>query len=609
MHTPYRYATLTEVETLLNKEEVLGFDVETAIKQGKYSKICLAQFYQTGMDEVLIVKYPDPIQLLLLVDQFKWVAHNAHYEITTMQRQTSTRWIPKTFEDSFLLARLHYYDKERFTLDQCMSYALGFCPYEKQNLDKSVMQKSNYDVPVLSDAQCRYAACDVYHLIELYDKVKASEDETSYQLDMSFLRACLDFQNNGMPVQEDRLMLKLESNLEEIAEYDLGINVNSYIQVRKKLDSTKSDASALMRMWLEDGNEVANQINTVRKLIKQNSFIEKFDSIEGRIYGTFKPSARSGRSTSDDQNLQQIPRKLKGVFGTKPGRVLVYADYAQIELRTICAITSCQKMAELFREGKDLHNYTRDFIFGSADALYEAGVATARERRGDNVTQEELDEIRHGAEITARRYRQISKTCNFNFLYGGGVPVFLGILMMQAEILMGESEGFRVRKKWRKLWKEIFGWQQKGISEWQSGKTGSTALGRKYKAKMMTDYLNIENQGTAAEVAKLAQHRLEPKLKALREKWKGCEILQCNFVHDSWIIECDDNPEQYKDVSYALADAMQGAWFEVAALLRITDLPMPVNVAVGTNWGDIENDDVPNIWDFELEGMTHYANV
>jgi len=283
MHTPYRYSTLEEVESILDKSAVLGFDVETAIKQGKYSKICLAQFYQTGMQEVLIVKHPDPFQLMLLVMKFHWIAHNAHYEVTTIQRQTSTRWIPPRFDDTFLLARLHYYDKERYTLDQCMSYALGFCPYEKQNLVKSVLQKSNYDVPVLSDEQCRYASCDVYHLVELYDRVKCAEEETSYQLDMSFLRACLDFQNNGMPVQEDKLMLKLESNLEEIATYDLGINVNSYVQVRKKLDTTKSDASALMQMWLEDGNETANQISTVRKLLKQNSFLEKFDSIGGRI--------------------------------------------------------------------------------------------------------------------------------------------------------------------------------------------------------------------------------------------------------------------------------------------------------------------------------------
>lgn len=607
-HTPYTIiSSLDEALALLDTSKPLAVDFETAIKAGKYSKICSVQFYQDGLLDALIVRYPDPFTLMVNLNKFHILAHNIHYEVTTLQRQTKTRWVPPSMDCTFLLARLHYFREEKFSLDMTYKYALGHCPYAVQGIDKSILQKSNYDVPILSDVQCRYAACDVYHMIELYEKVKAVKDEMSYVLDMSFLRSCLDFQNNGMPVQEDRLLLTYESNLEELASKDLGINVNSYKQVRELLDCDKSAEIDLLRLGIEKGDTRALDIVDQRKLLKQNSFLTKFESDEGRIYGTFKPSARSGRCTSDDQNLQQIPRKLKKVFGTSEGRVLVYADYAQIELRNICAITGCLKMAELFRNGIDLHNYTRDFIFGTLEDLVNAALEKAHARRG-LVTAEEIEEIEQGCAIVHKRNRQITKTCNFNFLYGGGVSVFVSILLLQARIVMPEPEGYSIRKKWRKLWREVFAWQQKGIEEWNAGKSNQTALGRRYKAKMMTDYLNIENQGSSAEVAKLAQHYLAPRLEELRTRFDA-SILICDFIHDSWIIECDDDEEQYKAVAMVLAKSMQEAWFEMSKLYRITDLPMPVNVAVGTNWGDIESDDVPNIWDYELEGMSEYENV
>jgi len=52
-----------------------------------------------------------------------------------------------------------------------------------------------------------------------------------------------------------------------------------------------------------------------------------------------------------------------------------------------------------------------------------------------------------------------------------------------------------------------------------------------------------------------------------------------------------------------LAEAMQSAWFEISRQLKVKDLPMPVDVKVGKNWGDIEDDDKPNIYEYTLEGM------
>ena len=568
MKTPFKLYSLSEAFALFDPEQPLFTDTET---MGLYGHVRLFQAYQAHLDHVVLVDTPDPIMLASMLGKYHSVWHHAHYDITTVQQQTDTRWVPENFDDTFLLARLHFADKEKFSLDQTFEYVLGFCPYTRQQLDKKSLQKSDWSKLVLTNEQYLYAATDVYYMPQLWEATKAKLSETSYKLDMFTLRYCLDFQWNGMPLNKQKLYDRYQENEQSVTDLALPINVNSYKQVREWLGGIQeSDALALTRMKLE-GSERAGHILDVRRLIKQNSFLDKFDTTDGRIYGKFMPSARSGRLTSKDQNLQQLPRKLKGMFEAPEDRVLIYADYAQLELRTICAITACRAMEKLFREVADLHGFTAQMIFG------------------DDWTKD---------------HRNLAKTYNFSFLYGGGVNMLISILILQAEILLTESQAVRDRRRWRNLWKEIYSWQEVGISRWRNGRLGSTPLGRKYKAKMMTDQLNIENQGAGAEVAKLALHYYYPELQKYNKK-HDVDFKLCNFIHDSFITEGPNDPVHYKAIAKIKADAMQKAWFEISKLFKITDLPMPVDVAVGTNWGDIEDGDVDDIWNYNLEGMTH----
>lgn len=571
MKTPYRiYPTLVDAVAVLDKAAPLFLDTETC---GFYQKVRLLQMYQPHLDHVVLVEWPNHYETIATLGEFHNAYHNAHYDVTTLQEQTETRWFPDKLDDTFLLARLAFPAKEKFALDDVMGYVLGYDPYDRQNLDKKKLQKSKWDVQVLTEDQLLYAATDVYYMPDIWNVVSQHIEEPSYKLDMLTLRYCLDFQWNGMPVDNERLFKLYEGNLEKIKEYNVPINVNSWQQVRPYIESEESDDLALAKLTLQ-GNKKAEAVRAVRKLRKQNSFLDKFDTMDGRIYGKFKPSARSGRLTSNDQNLQQLPRATKGVFGYSEdaGRVLIYADYAQLELRTICAITKCANMERLFRDGEDLHGFTAAMIFG---------------------------------EDWTKDQRQLSKTYNFNFLYGGGINVLIGILIKTAGVLLNEQQANRDRKRWRNLWREIFAWQERGIRNFQAGRMGATPMGRKYKAKMMTDQLNIENQGAGAEVAKLALHYLAPTL----EEAKKQDAYLCNFIHDSFIIDCPNDPAIYEPLAKKLAEAMQEAWFEISKLLAIKDLPMPVNVKVGYNWGDIEDDDAEDLWSFDLEGMTMLEKV
>jgi DNA polymerase-1 len=536
----YKINTLEDLPIF--KDSPLFVDLET---DGLYGPIVCAQFYQYEWDDVQIVLKPHPLQLCAILGQQHIVGHNLHYDISTIQAQARVNWQPKEFDDTFFLARLFFYTQEKFALDDVVSYA-GFNLYQAYGIDKAQMQKQSWKSP-LTKEQLTYAALDVRAAAKVFDVVKEAKDTASYKLDIFALKAALDFQCHGLPVDEERLSARFEQNRKRIAEIALPINANSYQQVRQYISSDESDGLGLAKLAIE-GNERAAAVQETRKLIKENSFLAKFSG-QSRIHGKFLPSARSGRFTSKDQNLQQLPRSTKSLFGVADdSTVLVFSDFSQLELRAVCAIVAEFSMEKLFREGKDLHSYTAEMLFGS------------------DFTKQQ---------------RQIAKTANFNLLYGGGAAMLGSILIKSAGLIVPEDELQKIKTKWHKLWPKLTTWQQQGILNWRNGKANSTPFGRKYIANMMTDYLNIQVQGFGAEVAKLALHYMYPKLKE-----RNARI--CNFVHDSYIVEC--KASDYKEVAHIVADSMKNAWLEASKFVRIQDLPMPVNVKVGTNWGDIEND-------------------
>ena len=113
----YKTVNLDEVQAAINPSEDLAFDTETI---GKYGHIKLAQFYQRHWKQALIVIDPPIFDLFLLLNNFNKtniVMQYASYDISTIQTQTGSRWVPKTFSDTFLLARLAFPHLDKYSLD------------------------------------------------------------------------------------------------------------------------------------------------------------------------------------------------------------------------------------------------------------------------------------------------------------------------------------------------------------------------------------------------------------------------------------------------------------------------------------------------------------
>lgn len=542
-------------------DEPLMFDIETI---GLYGKIRLVQFYQKHFDEVLIVEYPCVENIVNLLNSCWVVCHNASYDISTIQDNLEEKsWQPKVLDDTLYLSRLHFFSEDRFSLDDCINYAIGYNPYE----NKKNLQLSDWSIPQLSEEQKLYASYDVYYLYKLWEVVHKQKDTYSYKLDIQTLKSNLNFQCNGLPVDKDKVYERLNLNTKRLEEINLPVNCNSYPQVRLYIGSCFSDDEGLARLSLE-GNDKAKKVRQARKIIKENSFLRKYlADDDGHIYGKFAPNARSGRSTCQHQNLQQLPRATKECFGVKAedNLVLVYSDFSQLELRCICAITGDEAMAEMYYKGKDIHTFTAQMLYGT-----------------EKPTNEE---------------RRIAKCCNFGLLYGAGAPTLRKLLLTTSGIDISIDEATKIKKKWLNLWLKVKDWQRRGINAWKKDVAWRTPLGRRYKAKMMTDQLNIQVQGMGAEVAKLANMYINKNLNLSdNEDWRK---WQRNFIHDSYLFVVPNEFIVYEELAHIIANAMQKSWQEVSAACRIKDLPMPVEVKVGYNWGDIESDSCKSIYKYK----------
>lgn len=547
---------------IVREDEPFYLDTET---DGLYGQVQLIQMYQEswGEDTYQVRTHKDDMlifEVIALTKNCHVIGHNLKYDMSCLGITY------ENYDDTFFAARLKFPYWASFSLDNALVEVTGSDPYLDAGLDKKEMAKSDYGGILLTKSQKIYGALDVYTLPAVYHAVKSQFTDISYTLDKHNVNYALSFEKNGFPVNREALETEYEVLLDKDRELAKllppGLNVNSYKQVRAALgDITESSADVLLMMSVNpyEDEEVrirAKAIIDKRKALKTISFLNKFTG--DRIYGRFSPSTRSGRYQSSHQNLQQLPRSLKHIFGFKPheGRVLVYADFASLEIRTICAILGEPKMLEIMKEDGDLHTFTATKLF--------------------NCLAEDVDD----------EMRAIGKVFNFMLLYGGSVWVVQATLLKWTEKLFDET----TIKGWIKSWKAVFPriaeWQTTAMKAMNKGTpVNETPLGRKYTAERFTDYLSIQNQGYGAEIAKLAMHYMMPKLAALNEIYPNTFMV--NFVHDSYTIECDDREEIYSIAAEIVAEAMFEAWTEGSKLTEYK-LPMPVTCGVSYNWKDVD---------------------
>lgn len=308
------------------------------------------------------------------------------------------------------------------------------------------------------------------------------------------------------------------------------------------------------------GHQIVDDILAFRELTKLKSTYvdalpQMMNSKTGRVHTSYAQAvAVTGRLSSNNPNLQNIPirtargREIRKAFIPRDkNRILVSADYSQIELRIVAAISGDPNMCEAFRLGKDIHTATAAKVYG-------------------------IDE----AEVT-KEMRYKAKSVNFGIIYGQGafgLADNLGISRTEAkEIIDNYKREFAGIQKYMDdtiNYAREMGYVETlmGRKRWLKDINSSNFTVRGFAER---NAINSPIQGTAADMIKLAMIKIHAALQ--QEKLESKMILQ---VHDELVF---DAVESELDVLKPLILANMKA-----ALLLPNDVPVEAEVGVGENW-------------------------
>lgn len=324
----------------------------------------------------------------------------------------------------------------------------------------------------------------------------------------------------------------------------------------KKKTKTGYSTSAEVLESLAGYHPMIADVLEYRQLTKlKSTYVDgllKVIAPDGRIHSHFQQTVTAtGRLSSVDPNLQNIPvrtelgRELRRMFVAEQGRVLVDADYSQIELRVLAHVADDDAMIEAFRGGQDIHATTASKVYG--------------------VPVEEV----------TPQMRSSCKAVNFGIVYGisdFSLAQDIGVTRKEAAAFIQSyldtypgvhhyMESIKQSARETGYVETLFG-RRRALPELNSKNFNLRSFGERAA-------MNTPIQGTAADIIKIAMLRVRDRLKA--EGFEARLILQ---VHDELILEAPVHEAER-------AAALLREEMEHAAELRV---PLVAEAKIGHSW-------------------------
>ncbi len=438
-------------------------------------------------------------------------------------------------------------------------------------LDETVAkteQKSDWAGPLTAD-QLAYAARDAAILLPLAARLDAELAAADLQhvagLEMRALPALVWLEQTGAPFEAEAWValsdnavaeqVRLEQELTALTgSTDLfgssTINWASPPQVLKVLrarghEITHTDEEALAR--LAEFEPLARLLLAYREASRRASlygigFLQHVAPTTGRIHAEYlQLGSRAGRMSCQRPNLQQVPREpaYRAYFRSAAGRMLVKADYSQIELRIAAELTGDARMLAAYQASEDLQTVTAAAVLG---------------RAGGAVRPED---------------RQAAKALNFGLLYGMGATTLREHAAHNYGIQLTPTEAEQFRQRFFETYGGLRRWhreQPRGTVE-----TRTLAGRRRLAVERFTEKLNSPVQGTGADGLKAALALLWET----RDRCPSAAPVLC--VHDEIVVECD--AADAEAARTWLVDAMRRG---MGSFLR--RVPVEVEAQVGADW-------------------------
>ncbi|MCW3087927.1 MAG: polymerase, partial [Sediminibacterium sp.] len=583
---------IQELVDLLQLQPEVCFDTETTNIDANEAELVGLSFSFTKGEGYYIPCPADKAITQKILDQFAplfnnatitWVGQNLKYDMLILKWYGVELKGP-TFDT--MLAHYLIEPEGRRSMDLLSAQFLGYEPVHIDELigKKGKNQGTMRDVDI--EKAKEYAAEDADITLQLkhvfVPLIRQREVQRVFdEVENPLVRVLTDMEFEGVRIDVDFLngysktLEKDAKQFEENVYAQAGVRFNlaspkqlgevlfELLKLDPKAKKTKTGQYATgedVLLKLSHNNPIVADILGFRELTKlKSTYVDALPQIinskTGRVHTSYAQAvAVTGRLSSNNPNLQNIPirsdrgREIRKAFIPRDANhVLISADYSQIELRIVAAISGDPNMCDAFRQGKDIHTATAAKVY--------------------NVPESEV----------TKEMRYKAKSVNFGIIYGQGA------FGLADNLGIPRSEAKEIIDNYKKEFVGITSYMEDTIKFAREKGYVETLMGRKRWLKDIgsanftvrgyaeRNAINSPIQGTAADMIKLAMIAIHQKIKDAKLRSKM--ILQ---VHDELVF--DAVPEELDILKPLILDGMR------SALPLPNDVPVEAELGVGENW-------------------------
>ena len=597
-NTPHTYALIDSNEKItalikeLHQSKEICFDTETTGLDANIAKIVGMSFStQTGTasyipcpdDETTTAAILQKFIPLFNDGSKVWIGQNIKYDLLILKR-LGIELAGNIFDT--MLAHYVIEPEGKRSMDLLSAKYLGYEPVHIEELigKKGKGQGTMRDVEI--EKVKEYAGEDADITLQLKNifqpQLKTKEvEKVFYEVENPLVKVLMDMEFEGVRIDTGFLNdyskeLEREAKQSEEAVYktagvrfnlaspkQLGEVLFDKLKLDPKAKKTKTGQYATgedVLQKLAHQFPIVSDILTFRELTKlKSTYVDALPLLineqTGRVHTTYGQAvAVTGRLASNNPNLQNIPvrsdrgKEIRKAFIPRDkNHVLLSADYSQIELRIVAAISGDKNMCEAFRLGKDIHTATAAKVYGVEEA---------------DVTKE-------------MRYK--AKSVNFGIIYGQGA------FGLADNLGISRTEAKTIIDNYKKEFSGINEYMESTINFAKEKGYVETLMGRKRWLRDINssnftvrgfaerNAINSPIQGTAADMIKLAMIKVHHQIK--KHGFKSKMILQ---VHDELIFDALES--EANDLKALILENME------SALPLPNNVPVVAEAGIGKNW-------------------------
>ena len=564
-----------------HQADLVGISMSTKI--GKACYIPISHSSGNCLDKKKVINKLKP---LLEDKSVKKIGQNIKFDYIIFYHQGIKL---NSLEDTMLISYVLDAGKNRHNMDTLSEIHLAHKPISFKDIVGTGKKQINFkdvDIPKALE----YAAEDADITFRLYKILKGNLNREKltniYEIfEKPLIKILANMEIEGIKVDDKFLNIlskKFEKKIKDLEKKIFKISKKEFNIASTKqlgeimynelkistLKKTKKGSFATSASVLEDlafkGNELPKLILEWRQISKlkntySDSLQEHINPNTKRVHTSFLLAATTtGRLASSDPNLQNIPiktedgKEIRKSFVAEKGKILISADYNQIEMRILADLADVKELKKAFKNNQDIHSLTASQIFNC-----------------------DIKKINSDM-------RRKAKAINFGIIYG------ISQYGLAKQIMVTNDEAQDFLKSYFLKFPEIKDYMDKTIKFCRKSGFVSNIFGRRSHITGINDKnFNVRNfqeraainapiQGSASEIMRLAMIRLNKKLEETRNN--DCKILL--QIHDELIFEVPKNNEK------ELIDLIVSEMTSVKdSDLHTFSTPLTVDINSGENWG------------------------